>query len=143
MFGKADIKPNMTIMIMMMMMMMMMRMMMMMMIMALWCSGYRYCTTSFNKVWTQVLRRFNTWLQPVRDSRWWDVWQWSWLEISLKCLLLVNPTTKTIHLLYGFVKESKFVEYTSFMNGNSLQWYISLLSAQCHVTPYYLLDFLF
>ena len=23
--------------------------------MALWCSGYLYCTTSFNKAWTQVL----------------------------------------------------------------------------------------
>ena len=38
---------------------------------ALWCSGYHYCTTSFNKVWTQILRRFQSCLQDVRDSRWW------------------------------------------------------------------------
>ena len=38
---------------------------------ALWCSGYHYCTTSFNKVWTQVLRRFKSCSQHVGDLRWW------------------------------------------------------------------------
>ena len=36
-----------------------------------WCSGYRYCTTSFNKAWTQVLRRFKSCSRRVGDSRWW------------------------------------------------------------------------
>ena len=27
-----------------------------------------------------------------------NLWQWSWLEIRRKCLLLVNHTTKTFHL---------------------------------------------
>ena len=31
-----------------------------------WCSGYRYCTTSFNKAWTQVLCRFKSCSQRVR-----------------------------------------------------------------------------
>ena len=34
--------------------------------MAPWCSGYRYCTTSFNKAWTQVLCRFKSCSQRVR-----------------------------------------------------------------------------
>ena len=36
-----------------------------------WCSGYDYCTTSFNKAWTQVLRRLKSCSRRVRDSRWW------------------------------------------------------------------------
>ena len=51
--------------------------------MAPWCSGCDYCTTCFNKVWTQVLCRFKSCLWHVRDSRWWDLWQWSQLEIKL------------------------------------------------------------
>ena len=35
------------------------------------CSGYHYCTTSFNKAWTQVLYMFKSCSQRVRDSRWW------------------------------------------------------------------------
>ena len=46
----------------------------------LWCGGYHYCTTSFNKAWTQVMHRFNSCLRHVRDSQW---WQWSQLEIRL------------------------------------------------------------
>ena len=34
------------------------------------CSGYHYCTTSFNKAWTQVLYMFKSCSQRVRDSRW-------------------------------------------------------------------------
>ena len=36
-----------------------------------WYSGYHYCTTSFIKAWTQVLRRFKSFLRRVGDSRWW------------------------------------------------------------------------
>ena len=39
--------------------------------MAPWCSGSHYCTTSFNKVRTQVLRRFKSCSQHVGDSQWW------------------------------------------------------------------------
>ena len=36
-----------------------------------WCSGYDYCTISFNKAWTQVLHRFKSCSQYVEDSWWW------------------------------------------------------------------------
>ena len=39
--------------------------------MAPWWSGYHYCTTSFNWVWTQVLRRLKPCSRRVGDSRWW------------------------------------------------------------------------
>ena len=51
-----------------------------------WCSGYLYWTTSFNKAWTQVLRRFKSCSRRVPDSRWWGsqwCWQCSRLEIKL------------------------------------------------------------
>ena len=48
-----------------------------------WCSGYDYCTTSFNKPWTQVLCRFKPCLRHVGGLLWWDLWQWPWLEIRL------------------------------------------------------------
>ena len=35
------------------------------------CSSYHYCTTSFNKAWTQVLHRFKSCLLHVRDLWWW------------------------------------------------------------------------
>ena len=37
-----------------------------------WCSGYHYCTTSFNKVWTRILRRFKSCSGRVGDLRWWE-----------------------------------------------------------------------
>ena len=37
----------------------------------MWYSGYLYYTTSFNKTWTQVLRRFKSCSRPVGDSRRW------------------------------------------------------------------------
>ena len=39
---------------------------------ALWCSGYHYCTTSFSQFWSQILRRLKPWSRLVRDLRWWD-----------------------------------------------------------------------
>ena len=39
-------------------------------IVAPWCSGYRYCTNSFNKAWIQVLRRFKFCWPRVEDLRW-------------------------------------------------------------------------
>ena len=47
------------------------------------CNGYHYCTTSFNKAWTQVPIRFKSCSRRVRDSWWWRFWQWPRLEIRL------------------------------------------------------------
>ena len=49
-----------------------------------WCSGYRYYTTSINKVWTQVLRSTNParGVSEIRDGG--NIWKWSRLEVRLK-----------------------------------------------------------
>ena len=39
--------------------------------MAPWCSGYHRCTASFNKAWTQALRRFKSCTRRVGDSQCW------------------------------------------------------------------------
>ena len=72
-----------------------------------WCIGYRYCTTSFSKAWTQVLCRFKTWSRRVEDSRWWGN--------KAKRLSSVNHATKTIHHHQSFnLKPFKFVKYYLF-----------------------------
>ena len=60
-------------------------------------SGYHYFTASFNKVWSQILCRFNYCLQHVRDLQWWESLTMvpAWNKAS--CLSLVNQSTKTIH----------------------------------------------
>ena len=40
--------------------------------MAPWSSGYRYCKTLLNKVWTQVLFRFISYSHCVGSLRWWE-----------------------------------------------------------------------
>ena len=62
-----------------------------------WCSGYHYCTTSFIKTWTQVLRRFKSCSRRVGDSRWWGSLTMVPAENKAKRLSSVNHTTKTIH----------------------------------------------
>ena len=66
-------------------------------IVASWCSGYHYCTASFNKDWTQILRRFKSCSRRVGDLR----WSWSVTMVpagnKAKRLLSVNHTSKTIH----------------------------------------------
>ena len=61
-----------------------------------WCSGYHYCTTSFIKARTKVLRRSDPprGVSEIRDGE--DLWQWPQPEIRLH-LSSVNRTTKTIH----------------------------------------------
>ena len=66
--------------------------------MALWCSGYHYCATSFNETWTQVLRRFKSCLWHVGDSQWWGSLTVVLAGNKAKHLSLVNHTTSTIHL---------------------------------------------
>ena len=61
-----------------------------------WCSGYHYFTTSFNEAWTQVLRRFKSCSQCVRDLLWWGSLTMVPAGNKTQCLLLVNHTTKTI-----------------------------------------------
>ena len=62
-----------------------------------WCSGYHYRTTSFNKVWTQVLRRFKSCSRGVGDSRWWVSLTMVPAGNKAKRVSSVNHTTKTIH----------------------------------------------
>ena len=62
-----------------------------------WRSGYHYCTTSFSKTWTQVLRRFKSCSWRVGDSRWWGSLTMVPAGNKAKRLSLVNHTTKTIH----------------------------------------------
>ena len=62
-----------------------------------WCSGYHYCTTSFYKAWTQVLRRLKSCSRLVGDSRWWASLTMVPAGKNANRLLSVNHTTKTIH----------------------------------------------
>ena len=64
---------------------------------AQWGSGYRYCITSINLAWTQVLHRFKSCLRRVEDSRRWGSLTMVPAGIKAKRLSLVNHTTKTIH----------------------------------------------
>ena len=59
--------------------------------------GYHYCTTSFNKASTQMLHRFKSCPQRVRDLRWWGSLRMAPVGNKAKCLSSVNLTTKTIH----------------------------------------------
>ena len=62
-----------------------------------YCSCYHYCTTSFNKAWTQVQCRFKSYLWRVRDSRWWESLTVVPTRNKAKRLSSVNQTTRTIH----------------------------------------------
>ena len=62
-----------------------------------WCSGYDYCTTSFNKPWTQVLCRFKPCLRHVGGLQWWGSLTMALAGNKVKYLSSVNHTTKTIH----------------------------------------------
>ena len=54
-----------------------------------WRSGYHYGTTSFNKVWTQILRRLKPCSRRVRDLRWWE------------SLTMVPAGNKALTLFFG------------------------------------------
>ena len=64
-----------------------------------WCSGYHYCTASFNWTWTQALRRFKPCSQRVGDSRWWGSLTVVPAVSKTKRLSSVNRTTKAIRNL--------------------------------------------
>ena len=61
------------------------------------CSGYHYCTNSFIKAWTQVLRRFKSCSWRIGYLRWWGsltmVPDWN----KAKRFSSVNHTTRTVH----------------------------------------------
>ena len=65
--------------------------------MALWRSGYNYCTTSFNKALNQVMCRFKSCLRHVRDLQWWGSLAVVHVGNEAKWLSQVNHTTKIIH----------------------------------------------
>ena len=69
-----------------------------------WCSGYHYCTTSFNYTWTQVLRRFKSCSRRVGDLWWWGSLTMVPAGNKAKCLSLVNHTSKTIYHHQGFIR---------------------------------------
>ena len=62
-----------------------------------WCSGYHYCTTSFNKAWTQVLCWLKSCSQHVGDLRWWGTLTMVQAGNKAKHLSSVNHSTKAIH----------------------------------------------
>ena len=90
-----------------------------------WCSGYHYCTTSFSKVWTQVLRRFSSCSRRVGDSQWWRSLTMAPAGNEAKCLSSVNHTTKKKN-------NSSSIQFNSIAGGmkyNSfLFWSFDLLS---------------
>ena len=63
-----------------------------------WCSGYHYCTMSFNKAWTQVLHRFESWSQHVELS----LLFWLLSDLSIYhfccCSMLFLPLYLSFHL---------------------------------------------
>ena len=66
----------------------------------LWRRGVVLITAapaSFNKVWTQVLRRFKSYSRRVGDSRWWGYLSVVPAGNKAKSLSPVNHITKTIH----------------------------------------------
>ena len=80
-------------------------------LLALWCSGYHYCTMSFNKAWTQVLHRFKSCLWHVGDLWWWvsltmvpagnKTKQFSWSTIPQKQFIIIITIIKLGQIL-GF-----------------------------------------
>ena len=66
-----------------------------------WWSGYHYCTTSFNKAWTQVLRKFKSSSRRIGHSRWWGSLTMVPARNAVKRLSWVNHTTKKFIIITG------------------------------------------
>ena len=81
-------------------------------ILALWCSGYHYCTTSFNEAWTKVLHSFKSCSRLVRDSRWWRFLSMVPSGNKAKRLLPVNHTI--VHHL-AFTLLFSLLSFTLFL----------------------------
>ena len=66
------------------------------------CSGYHYCRTSFNKVWTQVQRRFKSWSLRIGFLRWCESLTMVQAVNKAKRLSSINHSAKQfITSLYG------------------------------------------
>ena len=95
-----------------------------------WSIGYHYCTTSFNKVRTQVLRRFKSCSRRFGDSRWWGSLTKVPAGNKAKRLSSVNHNTKTIHPLCDLFQYIHYVtcssiHYVTYSN-ISIMWLIPI-----------------
>ena len=61
------------------------------------CSGYDYCTTSFNKAWAPVLSRFKSCSQCAEDLWWWGSMTMFLAGNKALHVSSINNTSKTIH----------------------------------------------
>ena len=64
------------------------------------CSSYHYCTTSFQKAWTQVLRKFKSWLQGVGHSQWWGSLTIVLVEIRLNAFCWSTIPQKQLIIIH-------------------------------------------
>ena len=93
--------------------------------------GYHYCTTSFNKAWTQVLRNFKSCSRCIRDSQWWESLTMIPAENKVKRLSSVNHTKKTIHHHHQH-QDFTFVRFNSQMLSCTDE---SSNDETCHLLP--------
>ena len=78
-----------------------------------WCSFYQNCTDSFNKAWSQVLRRLKSRSQRVGDGE--DLWQWFRLEIRLHAFLRSTiPEKQFIIIIIIFIIIFSFFAFFVF-----------------------------
>ena len=85
-----------------------------------WCSNYQYCTTSFNKVWTQVLHRFKSFygVSEICDVE--NFWQWSQLlEIKLNAFLRSTILQKQFIIIVICLNEGAMKYLIVFINYQS------------------------
>ena len=75
-----------------------------------WCSVYHYCTTSFDKTWTQFLCRFKSCMLCVGDSHRWGSLTVVPPENKTKHLSSVNHTTKTIFFCPKIILQKNFYD---------------------------------
>ena len=77
-----------------------------------WWSGYHYCTASFNKAWTQVLRRLKYCSRCVKDSKWQKSLTRSQLEIRLNVFHRSTiPQKQLIIIIIIFDQNVYFLAY--------------------------------
>ena len=62
-----------------------------------WCSGYQYCTSSFNLTWNQILGRFKLYSWRVGDSQCWGPLTLIWMEIRVNAFRRSTIPQKKFH----------------------------------------------
>ena len=78
-------------------------------VVAPWCRGYHYYTSSFNKAWTKVLRRFKS-------------WQWSRLEIGLNAFRRSSIPQKKFIIIIIIIIILKYLG----------QWFFNIPACCCY-----------